>query len=44
MIINENGYGEKAPEAEVKESVRAKKLKKQAEETEVVVEEDAEQE
>ena len=45
MIINENGWGDKAPEveAEVKESVRAKKLKKQAEETEVV-EEDAEQE
>ena len=43
MIINENGWGDKAPEAEVKESVRAKKLKKQAEETEVV-EENAEQE
>ena len=43
MIINENGWGDKAPEAEVKESVRAKKLKKQSEEPEVVVvEENAE--
>ena len=44
MIINENGYGDKAPEVEeVKESVRAKKLKKQSEEPEVVVvEENAE--
>ena len=44
MIINENGWGDKAPEAEVKESIRAKKLKQQAEEAEVVVEENAEQE
>ena len=45
MIINENGWGDKA-QAEVKESIRAKKLKKQSEDAVVdtVGEEDAEQE
>ena len=44
MIINENGWGDKP--AEVKESVKAKKIKKQSEESvaEVAGEEDAEQE
>lgn len=45
MIINENGWGDK-PQAEVKESIKAKKIKKQSEEAsaEVAGEEDAEQE
>jgi len=45
MIINENGWGDKPQEAKAKESILAKKVKKQAEPAaEVEVNENAEQE
>jgi hypothetical protein len=45
MIINENGWGDK-PQEEVKESIKAKKIKKHSEDAavETAGEEDAEQE
>lgn len=43
MIINENGYGDQPKKEEVKEALKAKKLKKDAPaEDTVVVEENAE--
>lgn len=46
MIINENGWGNKPQEEEVKESIKAKKIKKHSEDAavETAGEEDAEQE
>ena len=45
MIINENGWGNK-PQEEAKESIKAKKIRKQSEDAavETVGEKDAEQE